>query len=70
MNGDELKKMIPKWALKIGVQKAERELIVMGIGVSTATHLVRGTYVSTPKELLSQKLRLAMKDFLAELAAS
>lgn len=70
MNGDELKKLVPKWAAKIGSQRARKELILLDLGLSTAEALVSGRYASTPKAMVCEKLRLAMKDFIAELEAS
>lgn len=70
MNGDELIKLVPKWAKKIGHRQAKRKLVIEDVGISTADLMVRGEYYSSPGVDMVNKLQLAMKDFLAELAAS
>lgn len=66
----ELKKMVPRWASGRGVREARLALQLAGIGYSTAEMLRKGEYGPTPGETMCDKLRLAMKDYLAELEAS
>jgi hypothetical protein len=40
--------LIPLIVDKIGPRETERRLILQNVGVSTAQHLVRGIYSSTP----------------------
>lgn len=70
MTGEQLKNLVPKWAERVGVRTARLELQRLGLGYSTIEMLRKGEYRSTPNAETCDKLKLAMKDFLAELAAS
>lgn len=70
MSGDELIKLIPKWAKVIGPRKAKRLLITEDVGASTADFMVRGEYHSSPGEEMEGKIRRAMSEFLVSLEAS
>lgn len=70
MTGRELKTLVPVWSKQIGVDEAKKKLVMADVKFSTAEALIRGSYNAVPKEELSDKLRLAMRDYLAELEAS
>jgi hypothetical protein len=60
MSGDELKKQIKKWAKRVGEQRAKVELVTAGLGLSTVEKLLKGTYVSEPKERVAEILHAAL----------
>jgi len=64
MDGEHLKKIVPKWAKELGEEEAKLVLIRAGIGYTTALFLIQGTYKSTPKDRLIGLLKVVLADYI------
>lgn len=61
MKETSTRKMVLKWANKIGLIEAETELRKQGIPLSTVQKLLAGKYPNEPADLLESAIHRAMK---------
>lgn len=60
MSNKDLVQRVKQWSDKIGREEAVEKLVSGGIARVTAARICRGSYPSTPKELVARVLRTAL----------